>query len=191
MFHTIPHPAGQPGYETWSPDYWRTGGGANAWPGMVVDEKRGLLFAPTGSAVSDFYGYDRLGDNLFANCLLALDANTGKLIWYFQGARHDVADRDFPSPPVLLTLKHDGKSVDAVAQATKQGFLFVFNRVTGKPLFPINEMPVPPSSVPGEKTAASEPVLSLACALRPPASERRPAHQPHATGASMGTGAIS
>ncbi len=160
VFHTIPHP-GRPGYETWSPDYWKTGGGANAWPGMVVDEKRGLLFAPTGSAVSDFYGYDRIGDNLYANCLLALDANTGKLAWYFQGARHDVADRDFPSPPVLLTLKRDGKSVDAVAQATKQGFLFVFDRATGKPLFPINQMPVPPSSVPGEKTAASEPVPLL------------------------------
>ena len=159
-FHTIPHP-GQPGYDSWSPDYWKTGGGANAWPGMVVDEKRGMLFAPTGSAVSDFYGYDRIGDNLYANCLLALDANTGKLIWYFQGTRHDIADRDFPSPPVLLTVKHDGKMVDAVAQASKQGFLFVFNRVTGKPLFPLSELPVPASNVAGEKTAASEPVPSL------------------------------
>jgi quinoprotein glucose dehydrogenase len=128
---------------------------------MVLDENRGLLFAPTGSAVSDFYGYDRIGDNLYANCLLALDANTGKLIWYFQGTRHDIADRDFPSPPVLLTLKRNGKLVDAVAQATKQGFLFVFDRLTGKPLFPINEMPVPPSNVPGEKVAATEPVPSL------------------------------
>ncbi|HTC82978.1 MAG TPA: PQQ-binding-like beta-propeller repeat protein [Rhizomicrobium sp.] len=160
VFHTIPHP-GQPGYETWPADYWKTGGGANAWPGMVLDERRGVLFAPTGSAVSDFYGYDRIGDNLYANCLLALDASTGKLIWYFQGTRHDIADRDFPSPPVLLTLKRNGKLVDAVAQATKQGFLFVFDRVTGKPLFPINEMPVPPSNVPGEKVAATEPVPSL------------------------------
>jgi len=160
VFHTIPHP-GQPGYESWPPDYWKTGGGANAWPGMVVDAKRGLLFAPTGSAVSDFYGYDRIGDNLYANCLLALDANTGKLVWYFQGTRHDIADRDFPSPPVLLTVKHDGKSVDAVAQASKQGYLFVFDRVTGKPLFPITELPVPASNVPGEKLASSEPVPSL------------------------------
>ncbi|HEX4636666.1 MAG TPA: c-type cytochrome, partial [Rhizomicrobium sp.] len=112
-------------------------------------------------AVSDFYGYDRIGDNLYANCLLALDANSGKLIWYFQGTRHDIADRDFPSPPVLLTLKRDGKAVDVVAQASKQGYLFVFDRVTGKPLFPINEMPVPSSNVPGEKVAATEPVPSL------------------------------
>ena len=160
VFHTIPHP-GQPGYQTWSPDYWKTGGGANAWPGMVIDEKRGILYAPTGSAVSDFYGYDRIGDNLYANCLLALDANSGKLIWYFQGARHDVADRDFPSPPVLLTVKHEGRMVDAVAQATKQGYLFVFDRVTGKSLFPITEMPVPPSNVPGERLAATDPVPSL------------------------------
>src|SRR6185436_14310502 len=159
-FHTIPHP-GEPGYETWPADYWKSGGGANAWPGMVLDEKRGLLFAATGSAVSDFYGYDRTGDNLYANCLLALDANSGKLRWFFQGARHDVADRDFPSPPVLLTVKQGGKRVEAIAQASKQGYLFVFDRQTGKPLFPIHEIPVPASSVPGEKLAATAPVPSL------------------------------
>ena len=159
-FHTIPHP-GEPGYETWPADYWKTGGGANAWPGMVLDEKRGMLFAPTGSAVSDFYGYDRIGDSLYANTLLALDANTGKLIWHFQGVHHDIADRDFPSPPVLLTVKHDGRPVEAVAQATKQGYLFVLDRLTGKPLFPVQEMPVPASDVPGEKAAATQPVPSL------------------------------
>jgi quinoprotein glucose dehydrogenase len=160
IFHTIPHP-GEPGYETWPPDYWKTGGGANAWPGMVLDEKRGLLFASTGSAVSDFYGYDRAGDNLYANSLLALNADTGKLIWHFQGTHHDIADRDFPSPPVLLTLKHDGRSVDAVAQATKQGYLFVLDRATGKPVFPVREMPVPVSTVPGEQASATQPVPSL------------------------------
>ena len=118
---------------------------------MVLDEKRGMVFAPTGSAVSDFYGADRIGDNLYANSLLALDANTGKLIWHFQGVRHDIADRDFPSPPVLLTLKRDGKPVEAVAQASKQGYLFVLDRLTGKPLFPVSKMAVPPSDVPGEK----------------------------------------
>jgi len=159
-FHTIPHP-GEPGYETWPAEYWKTGGGANAWPGMVLDEKRGVLFAPTGSAVSDFYGHDRIGDNLYANCLLALDANTGKLVWYFQGVRHDIADRDFPSPPVLLTVKRDGKTVEAVAQASKQGYLFVLDRLTGKPLFPMTEVAVPPSQVPGEKTAATQIVPSL------------------------------
>jgi quinoprotein glucose dehydrogenase len=157
VFHTIPHP-GQPGYETWSPDYWKTGGAANNWPGMVLDAKRGLIFAPTGSAVSDFYGYDRIGDNLYANCLLALDANTGKLKWYFQGMHHDVLDRDFPSPPVLLTVRHDGKQVEAVAQATKQGYVFVFDRLTGKPLFPVSQVPVEQSDVPGEKTSPSQPV---------------------------------
>jgi len=160
VFHTIPHP-GQPGYDTWSPDYWKTGGAANNWPGMVLDERHGLIFAPTGSAVSDFYGYDRAGDDLYANCLLALDASTGKLKWYFQGMHHDVLDRDFPSPPVLLTVKHDGKMVEAVAQATKQGYLFVFDRLTGKPLFPIRETPVEQSDVPGEKTSPAQPVPAL------------------------------
>ena len=160
VFHTIPHP-GQPGYDTWPPDYWKTGGAANNWPGMVLDEKHALIFAPTGSAVSDFYGYDRVGDDLYANCLLALDANSGKLKWYFQGVHHDVLDRDFPSPPVLLTVKHEGKEVEAVAQATKQGYLFVLDRLTGKPLFPVSEVPVAQSDVPGEKTSPTQPVPSL------------------------------
>lgn len=160
VFHTIPHP-GQPGYETWPADYWKTGGAANNWPGMVLDTKHHLIFAPTGSAVSDFYGYDRIGDDLYANCLLALDADTGKLKWYFQGMHHDVLDRDFPSPPVLLTVRHDGKEVEAVAQATKQGYLFVLDRLTGKPLFPVSEMPVPQSDVPGEKTSPTQPVPAL------------------------------
>jgi quinoprotein glucose dehydrogenase len=158
-FHTIPHP-GEPGYETWPPDYWKSGGGANAWPGMVLDDKRGVIFAPTGSAVSDFYGHDRSGDNLYANSLLALDAASGKLLWHFQGVHHDIADRDFPSPPVLLTLTHNGKKVEAVAQASKQGFLFVLDRATGKPLFPVTEMPIPASEVPGEQAARTQPVPS-------------------------------
>ena len=189
LFHTIPHP-GEPGYDTsWPPDYWKTGGGANAWPGMVLDEKRGMVFAPTGSAVSDFYGYDRSGDNLYANSLLALDANTGKLLWHFQGVHHDIADRDFPSPPVLLTLMHDGKRVDAVAQASKQGYLFVLDRVTGKPLFPVAEMPTPPSEVPGEGgRQPADPVRARA--LCPPASQRGFADQSHAPGSSMGAGTV-
>ena len=160
VFHTIPHP-GEPGYESWPPDYWKTGGGANNWPGMVLDEKRGIVFAPTGSAVSDFYGYDRAGDNLYANSLLALDANTGKLLWHFQGMHHDILDRDFPSPPVLLSLARNGRRVDAVAQASKQGFLFVLDRLTGRPLFPISETAVPQSTVPGEQAAATQPVPSV------------------------------
>ncbi|MFZ1135556.1 MAG: PQQ-binding-like beta-propeller repeat protein [Candidatus Korobacteraceae bacterium] len=156
-FHTIPHP-GEPGYETWPNGAWKTAGSANNWAGMSVDVKRGLLFVPTGSAVSDFYGFDRVGNDLYANCLLALDAATGKMVWYFQGVHHDIWDRDFPSPPALVTVMHDGKRVDAVAQTTKQGFVFVFDRVTGKPLFPIEERPFPASTVPGEVASKTQPI---------------------------------
>jgi glucose dehydrogenase len=156
-FHTIPHP-GEPGYETWPDGAWKTAGAANNWAGMTVDAKRGLVFVPTGSAVSDFYGFDRVGDDLYANCLLALDATTGKMIWHFQGVHHDIWDRDFPSPPALVRVMHDGKRVDAVAQTTKQGFIFVFDRVTGKPLFPIEERTFPASTVPGEVTSKTQPI---------------------------------
>jgi quinoprotein glucose dehydrogenase len=159
-FHTIPHP-GEPGYETWPKDAWKYTGAANNWAGMVVDEKRGMVYAPTGSAVSDFYGADRAGNDLYANTLLALDANTGKLIWHFQDVHHDMWDRDFPSPPALVTVKHDGKSVDAVAQPTKQGVLYLFDRVTGKPLFPIEEHPFPASTVPGEWSSPTQPLPSM------------------------------
>ncbi len=155
-FHTIPHP-GEAGYETWPKDAWLHSGAANNWAGMTLDEKRGILYAPTGSAVSDFYGADRTGQNLFADTLLALDAATGKRIWSFQGVHHDIWDRDFPSPPSLLTVAHNGKRVDAVAQATKQGYLYLFDRVTGQPLFPIVEQAVPASNVPGEKTWPTQP----------------------------------
>lgn len=156
-FHTIPHP-GEPGYDTWPKDAWKYTGGANNWAGGVLDEARGIFYAPTGSAVSDFYGADRLGNNLYANSLLALDAATGKLLWHFQAVHHDMWDRDFPSPPVLLTLHRKGKVVDAVAQVTKHGQVFVFDRVTGKPLFPIEEEPFPASTVPGEVASPTQPM---------------------------------
>ena len=156
-FHTIPHP-GEPGYETWPKDAWRIAGSANNWMGMAVDEKRGIVYVPTGSAVDDFYGADRVGNNLYANTLLALDANTGRLIWHFQDVHHDIWDRDFPSPPALVTVRQDGRLVDAVAQTTKQGFLFLFDRVTGKSLFPIEERPSPASDVPGEVSSATQPI---------------------------------
>ena len=156
-FHTIPHP-GEYGYETWPKDAWKVTGAANNWAGMVLDEQRGILFAPTGSAVTDFYGYDRIGDDLFANTLLALDANTGKRIWHFQAVHHDIWDRDFPSPPVLVTVHQNGKAIDAVAQTTKQGFVFLFDRSNGKPLFPIEERPFPATDVPGEKTSPTQPI---------------------------------
>jgi glucose dehydrogenase len=155
-FHTIPHP-GEPGYDTWPKDAWKSAGAANNWAGMAVDTKRGIVYAPTGSAVYDFYGGNRAGNDLFANSLLALDAKTGKLIWYFQGVHHDLWDRDFPSPPSLVTVKRNGKSVDAVAQTTKQGWLFLFDRANGQPLFPIEERRYPPSDVPGEIASPTQP----------------------------------
>ena len=135
-FHTIPHP-GEFGYQTWPPEAWKYSGAANNWAGMAVDPQRGIVYVPTGSASSDFYGADRVGDDLFANCLLALDAETGKRLWHFQGVKHDLWDRDFPSPPVLVTVDRDGKPVDAVAETSKQGYVYLFDRTNGKPLFPI------------------------------------------------------
>jgi len=149
-FHTIPQP-GEPGHETWPPDAWRYSGGANSWSGMTLDEKRGLVFVPTGSASADFYGGNRLGDNLYANCLLALDAATGKLRWHYQFVAHDILDRDLPTPPVLITMIRDSNPVDALVQTTKQGYVFVLDRDSGKPLFPIEQLPVPPSDMPGEQ----------------------------------------
>ncbi len=159
-FHTIPHP-GEPGYDTWSENSWKENGGANSWPGMALDEARGIVYAPTGSAAADFYGANRIGDNLYANCLLALDAATGKLIWHFQFVRHDLWDRDLPSPPNLITIRRDGKTIDAVAQSTKHGYVFVFDRATGKPIFPIEYRKFPPSDVPGEKAADTQPIPTL------------------------------
>jgi len=156
-FHTIPHP-GEEGYNTWPPDAWKNAGAANNWPGMTVDLKRGIVYAPTGSAVFDFYGGDRVGDDLYANTLLALDAETGKRIWHFQGVHHDIWDRDFPSPPTLVTLTRGGKPIDALAQTTKQGYIYLFDRVTGKPLFPVEERHYPSSTVSGEVTSPTQPL---------------------------------
>jgi quinoprotein glucose dehydrogenase len=156
-FHTIPHP-GEPGYETWMPESWKTSGSANNWAGMTLDAQRGIVYVPTGSAVSDFYGADRIGNNLYADTLLALDASTGKLLWHFQGVHHDIWDRDFPAPPALVTVRSEGRVVDAVAQTTKQGFVFLFDRVTGKPLFPIVERQFPASTVPGEEASPTQPL---------------------------------
>ena len=154
-FHTIPHP-GEFGYETWPKDAWKTSGAANNWAGMTVDAARGVVYVPTGSAAFDFYGGDRVGDDLFANCLIALNAETGERIWHFQGVHHDLWDRDFPAPPVLLTVDHNGKKVDAVAQTTKQGFVLLFDRANGTPLFPIECRNYPSSDVPGEVAAQQQ-----------------------------------
>jgi quinoprotein glucose dehydrogenase len=156
-FHTIPHP-GEPGYKTWPAGGWKSAGAANNWCGMSVDEARGIVYVPTGSAVSDFYGADRLGNDLYADTLLALDARTGKLLWHFQGVHHDIWDRDFPSAPALVTVNREGRTIDAVAQTTKQGFVFLFDRVSGKPLFPIEERSFPASDVPGEVAWPTQPI---------------------------------
>lgn len=160
-FRTIPA-KGERGYETWLKQPARQHiGGANSWAGMAIDRKRGIVYAPTGSAAYDFYGGNRPGNNLFANCLLALDAATGKLIWHYQLVHHDIWDRDPPCPPNLVTVRHQGKNVDAVVQITKQGYVFVFDRVTGKPLFPIKETAFPTTGVPGEKPSPTQPIPTL------------------------------
>lgn len=166
-FHTIPHP-GEFGYDTWPPEAWKINGGANAWAGLSVDAKLGMVFAATGSASFDFYGANRHGDNLFADTILALDAKTGKRIWHFQGVKHDVWDLDFPAAPSLVTVTRDGKKVEAIAQITKTGFVFVLDRRTGKPLFPIEYRKVPASTVDGEKLAETQPYP-----LKPPPFTRQ------------------
>jgi quinoprotein glucose dehydrogenase len=167
IFHTIPQP-GEFAYDTWPKDAYRLIGGANAWAGVTVDAKNAMVFAATGSASFDFYGVNRHGDNLFANCVLALDARTGRRIWHFQGIRHDVWDWDFPAAPNLVTVTRNGRPVEAVAQITKFGYVYVLDRKTGAPLFPIAQRKVPPSEVPGERLAESQPYP-----LKPPPFTRQ------------------
>lgn len=156
-FHTIPRP-GEFGHDTWPEGAWKTAGGANCWAGMSLDEARGIVYIPTGSAAYDFYGGDRIGRNLFANTLLALDAKTGERVWHYQVVRHDLWDRDLPAPPNLLTITHEGEERDVVAQITKSGHVFVFDRDTGEPVFPIEEIEAPASDVPGEQAWPTQPL---------------------------------
>lgn len=158
-FHTIPHP-GEPGYETWPKDAWKTVGGANAWSGMALDIKRGVVYVPTASTKYNFYGANRKGSNLYGNCLLAINARTGKLLWYYQMIHHDIWDYDNATTPMLTTVQHDGERIDVVAQVTKVGFVWVFNRDTGKPLWPIEERAVPKSDMPGEEAWPTQPFPS-------------------------------
>lgn len=159
-FHTIPAP-GEFGDKTWPANARQQLGGANAWMGMAIDRKRGIVYAPTGSAAFDFYGGNRHGSNLFANCLLALDARTGHRRWHYQLVHHDIWDRDLPTTPNLFRMQRNGKTIDAVAQINKQGHIFVFNRQTGQPLFPIVERPMPTSDIPGEQTYPTQPIPTL------------------------------
>lgn len=156
IFHTIPHP-GEFGYETWPEDAWKRTGGANSWGGLTIDEKRGIVYCGTGSPTYDHWGGDRLGQNLFGNCILALNAETGERIWHYQVVHHDIWDYDIPCQPNLVTVEKDGRRIDAVAQPTKMGHLFVLDRETGKPIFPIEERTVPQSDIPGEETWPTQP----------------------------------
>ena len=166
VFHTIPHP-GEVGYESWPKDAWTYTGGAANWGEMSVDEKRGIVYIPTGTPKYEFWGGDRPGDTLFANCVLALDARTGKLIWHYQTVHHDVWEYELVAAPQLVTIHQNGQAIDAVAAASKSGFLYVLNRETGKPIWPIEERPVPKSDVPGEHLSPTQPFPT-----RPPAFSR-------------------
>ena len=167
-FHTVPQP-GEFGYDTWPPESYEYVGGCNAWAGLSIDRKRGIVFAATGAPTFDFHGGDRIGKNLFANSVIAMDAATGEYIWHYQVSHHDLWDYDLPSPPNLITVKRNGRSVDAVAQLTKQSWIFVLDRETGEPLFPIEERPVPASSVPNEQTWPTQPFPTAP----PPLSRQR------------------
>ena len=156
QFNTIPQP-GEYGYDTWPKDAWTYMAGGVSWMGMTLDEKRGIVYVPTSNTVNNNIGRDRLGDNLFANSLVALDANTGKRIWHFQTVQHDVWDRDVVSPPALITVKRDGKDVDAVEIATKSGYVWLFDRTNGTPLFPIERRKYSPSKIPGERLSETQP----------------------------------
>ncbi len=160
-FHTIPHP-GEPGHETWE-NGTALAGAANVWSTITADLERGLVFLPVSTATDDFYGGDRLGANLYSDSVVALEAATGKRRWHFQTVHHDLWDYDLAAPPVLLTVRRDGRAVDAVAQATKHGFVFVLERETGAPLFPVEERPAPASDVPGERAWPTQPIP-----LKPP-----------------------
>jgi membrane-bound PQQ-dependent dehydrogenase (glucose/quinate/shikimate family) len=166
-FHTVPQP-GEVGHASWEQDAWKDRTGANVWSLMSVDSERGLIFLPIGSASYDFYGADRKGLDLFSNSLVALEAATGKLVWYYQMVHHDIWDYDMPAQPTLITVRRDGREIPAVAQVTKMGFVFIFDRLTGKPLFPVEERTAPSSGVPGEAAWPTQPFP-----VKPPALVRQ------------------
>jgi quinoprotein glucose dehydrogenase len=156
QFHTVPHP-GEMGYDTWPPDAYKYIGGTNDWAEISIDEKRGIVYLPLGAPTYDFYGADRHGVNLFSDCILALDARTGKYLWHFQSTHHDLWDYDLNTGPKLLTIQHDGKPVDVLVEASKNGFVWILDRTNGKPIWPVEERPVPKSDVPGEESWPTQP----------------------------------
>ena len=165
IFHTIPHP-GELGYDTWPEEAWKTAGGNNSWAGMSLDVERGIVYAPTGSPAFDHNGFNRHGDNLFGNCILALDARTGKYLWHFQAVHHDIWDYDLACPPNLGTITHNGVQRDAVIQVTKMGMVFVFDPETGEPIFPVEERPVSPDHHTWRKDRSHPTISSCASSLR-------------------------
>lgn len=166
-FDTIPQP-GEPGHETWEGNSWKNRGGCNPWSIISLDEQNGIFYVPTGAPNNDKYGGDRHGDNLYSNCIIAIDALTGNKKWHFQAIHHDLWDYDMPAMPNVVDLQVDGKTFPAVAVAGKTGFVYIFNRLTGEPLFPIEERPVPASDIKGEMAAKTQPFPS-----KPPAFSRQ------------------
>ena len=177
-FHTIPHP-GEFGYDTWPAEAWKYSGGANSWSGLALDERRGFVYASTGSASYDFYGANRAGDNLFANTMLCLRAATGERVWHFQAVKHDVWDRDFPAPPSLITIRHDRRDLDVVAQTAKNGRLYVLDRDTGKPVFPMEQIQARPSDIEEETALHRAGAANAPAAIHPSTVHRGPHHQAH------------
>lgn len=159
-FHTVPRP-GEFGHETWPPGAWKTAGGANAWAGMSIDRQRGVVYVPTGSPTPDFDGSERHGANLFGNSIVALDARSGRRLWHFQAVHHDLWDRDLSSAPTLVTVTGNTGPRDLLAQASKQGVLYLLDRDSGEPVFPIEEVPVPGSAIPGERASPTQPRVTL------------------------------
>ena len=180
-FHTIPHP-GEFGYDTWPKDAWKYSGGANAWSGVSLDEKRGLVFASTGSTSYDFYGANRHGDNLFANTILCLRAATGERVWHFQAMKHDLWDRDFPAAPALITITKDGRQVDVVAQIAKNGNTYVLDRETGQPLYPMKAVTAPGLRRPWRAGGHDAAAADAAAAVCAPAVHRGSDHEADARG---------
>ena len=178
-FHVVPR-AGEPGNETWLENSWTYSGNSGVWTLLGADEELGHVYLPTEEATGDYYGGTRPGDNLYAESIVALDAATGKRVWHFQTLHHGIWDYDLPAPPVLADITVDGRRIKAIAQVSKQAFVFVLNRETGEPVWPIEERPVPQGNVPGERYSPTQPFPDQAAGVRPTGRRRSGCHRLHA-----------